>query len=191
VVRILILIGLILGLAGAARAGLDEGLAAYKRGDFGTAHAAWAPLAEAGDREAQYFLGHLYAKGEGVAQDHGLALHWFRAAAAQGDPYGQFALGYLFEHGRGVARDDRAAVRWYRVAAEQGNLTAQNNLGLMYERGRGVSRDYVMAYLWYARAASDSGPDRDKAARNLDQVRRKMTPAQIGAAKRLLNEGAR
>ena len=120
-----------------------------------------------------------------------MALHWFRAAAAQGDPYGQFALGYLFEHGRGVARDDRAASNWYRVAAEQGNLAAQNNLGLMYERGRGVPRDYVMAYLWYARAASSLGPDRDKATRNLDQVRRKMTPAQIDAAKRLLNEGAR
>ncbi len=188
--RVLILIGLILALAGAARAGMDEGLAAYKRGDFGAARAAWAPLAEAGDREAQYFLGNLYAKGAGVAQDHGLALHWFRAAAAQGDPYGQFALGYLFEHGRGVAPDDRAAVRWYRMAAEQGNLAAQNNLGLMYERGRGVPRDYVMAYLWYARAASSLGPDRDKAARNLDQVRRKLTPAQIDAAKRLLKDGA-
>ena len=57
--RVLILIGLILALAGAARAGMDEGLAAYNRGDFGAARAAWAPLAEAGDREAQYFLGHL------------------------------------------------------------------------------------------------------------------------------------
>jgi TPR repeat protein len=188
--RWLILVFLGFGV-GAAGAGMDEGLAAYKRGDFGAARAAWAPLAETGDREAQYFLGHLYAKGAGVTQDHGLALHWFRAAAAQGDPYGQFALGYIFDHGRGVARDDRAAVNWYQLAAEQGNLAAQNNLGLMYERGRGVPHDYVMAYLWYARAASSLGPDTDKAVRNLEQVRGKMTPAQIDAAKRLLNEGAR
>jgi len=189
--RWLILVFLAFG-AGAAGADLDDGLGAYKRGDYAAARQVWAPLAETGDREAQYFLGHLYAKGQGVVQDHAEALYWFRAAAVQGNSYGQFALGYMYENGAGVARDDGEAVRWYRVAAEQGNALAQNNLGLMYEAGRGVPRDYVMAHLWFARAAADadSGLDRDKAARNLDQVEAKMTPAQVEAAKRLVRERA-
>ncbi|MCZ6812815.1 MAG: SEL1-like repeat protein, partial [Alphaproteobacteria bacterium] len=74
---------------------------------------------------------------------------------------------------------------------EQGNVLAQNNLGLMYEAGRGMPRDYVMAYLWFARAAAHAGLDRDKAARNRDQVEAKMTPAQVEAAKRLARERAR
>ena len=189
--RWLILVFLAFG-AGAAGADLDDGLGAYKRGDYAAARQVWAPLAETGDREAQYFLGHLYAKGQGVVQDHAEALYWFRAAAVQGDTYGQFALGYMYENGAGVARDDGEAARWYRVAAEQGNALAQNNLGLMYEAGRGVPRDYVMAHLWFARAAvdADAGLDRDKAARNLDQVEAKMTPAQVEAAKRLVRERA-
>ncbi len=176
---------------GAAGADLDDGIGAYKRGDYAAARRVWAPLAETGDREAQYFLGHLYAEGQGVVQDRAEALYWFRAAAAQGDPYGQFALGYMYENGAGVVRDDGEAVRWYRAAAEQGNVLAQNNLGLMYEAGRGMPRDYVMAYLWFARAAAHAGFDRDKAASNLDQVAAKMTPAQVEAAKRLARSSRR
>ncbi len=179
----LVLAFLVLGPGSVAGAGLDDGRMAYQRGDYDAALREWAPLAVTGDREAQYFLGHLYARGEGVARNLARAHFWFRAAALQGDPYGQFALGYMYEHGEGVARDDREAVRWYQAAAKQGNAIAQNNLGYMYERGRGVPLDYVRAYLWYARAASRDGLDRDKAARNLEQVKGKMTPDQITAAR--------
>ena len=189
--RVLIIAMLILGLTGAARADMDAGIEAYKRGDYGAARQAWALLASAGDPAAQYFLGHLYAKGQGVAQDHDAALTWFQAAAGGGDAYGQFALGYVYEHGQGVGRDLRAAARWYLAAAEQGILAAQNNIGLMYEQGRGVPRDFVRAYHWYARAATGTGRDRDRAARNLAQVSGKMTPAEIATAKLLLGQSTR
>ena len=82
-------------------ADMGAGIAAYKRADYGAARAAWGPLASNGDAQAQYYLGHLYAKGEGVDKDPVQALHWFRAAAEQGESYGQFALGYVYEHGLG------------------------------------------------------------------------------------------
>ncbi|MEE9210178.1 MAG: tetratricopeptide repeat protein [Kiloniellales bacterium] len=186
--RILLYAMLILGLTGAARADMDAGIEAYKRGDYGGARQAWAPLASAGNPAAQYFLGHLYAKGQGVAQDHDAALTWFRAAATGGDAYGQFALGYLYEHGQGVGSDLNAAARWYRAAAEQGNLAARNNLGLMYEQGRGVARDYVRAYAWYARAAAGPGLEPDRAAGNQARLAARMTPAERAAARRLLAE---
>jgi TPR repeat protein len=61
----------------------------------------------------------------------------------------------------------------------------------MCEQGRGMPRDYVQAYFWYARAATGAGRDRDRAARNLVQVSRKMAPAEIAAAKRLLDQSTR
>ena len=179
---------LLLGWIGSAWADMGAGIEAYKRGDYAAARAAWGPLATEGDAQAQYYLGHLYAKGEGVAQDLGQAVRWFRAAAEQGEPYGQFALGYVYEHGLGLAPDPGAAVRWYRDAAAQGNLAARNNLGLMYEQGRGVARDHVRAYAWYGRAAAGAGLDPDRAARNQARLAAGMTPAELVAAKRLLAE---
>ncbi len=188
--RILLFVILLLGGAGSALAemgsGMGAGIEAYKRGDYGAARAAWGPLASGGDAEAQYYLGHLYAKGEGVARDPGRALYWFRAAAEQGESYGQFALGYVYEHGLGAAPDPVAAVRWYRDAAVQGNLAAGNNLGLMYEQGRGVAQDYVRAYAWYARASAGPGLEPGRAAHNQARLAALMTPAERAAAERLL-----
>ncbi len=186
--RILLLAILLLGGAGSALAGMEDGIAAYKRGDYAAARTAWAPLATNGEAKAQYYLGHLYAKGEGVARDPSQALRWFRAAAEQGEPYGQFALGYVYEHGLGAAPDLAVAVLWYRAAAAQGNLAARNNLGLMYEQGRGVARDNVRAYAWYARAAAGPGLEPGRAVRNQARLAAKMTLAERAAAKRLLAE---
>jgi hypothetical protein len=188
--RILLFAILLLGGAGSALAdmdaGLEAGIEAYKRGDYAAARVAWEPMAFDGDARAQYYLGHLHAKGEGVARDLGQAMRWFRAAAEQGEPYGQFALGYVYEHGLGAAPDPAAAVRWYRAAAVQGNLAARNNLGLMYEHGRGVTQDYVRAYAWYARAAAGLGLKPGRAARNQTRLAAMMTADERAAAKRLL-----
>jgi len=37
--------------------------------------------ADAGDAGAQFCLGHMYANGEGVAQDYAVAARWYLAAA--------------------------------------------------------------------------------------------------------------
>jgi hypothetical protein len=49
-------------------------------------------LSEQGDAFAQYDLGWMYAKGEGVIQDNAEAVKWFRKAAEQGHSYAQKAL---------------------------------------------------------------------------------------------------
>jgi len=188
--RFLLFVILLLGGAGSVLAdmgaGMGAGIAAYKRADYAAARAAWGPLAFNGDAQAQYYLGHLYAKGEGVDRDPVQALYWFRTAAEQGESYGQFALGYVYENGLGAPPDPAAAVRWYRDSAIQGNLAAGNNLGLMYEQGRGVARDYVRAYAWYARASADPGFEPGRAVRNRARLAPMMTPGERAAAKRLL-----
>ena len=55
---------LMFGLAAPARAGFDEGLAAVKRGNYGTALREWRPLAEQGYADAQFNFALNYANEE-------------------------------------------------------------------------------------------------------------------------------
>lgn len=50
-------------------------------------------MAEHGDAQAQFNLGVMYAKGEGVAQDLKQAVPWYRKAAEQGMVDAQYSLG--------------------------------------------------------------------------------------------------
>jgi len=46
----------------------EDGLAAYGQQQYATALELWLPLAEQGHRTAQFNVGVLYEKGQGVAQ---------------------------------------------------------------------------------------------------------------------------
>ena len=94
--------------------------------------------AEAGEAQAQFNLGVRYTFGEGVPQDYGEAVAWYRRAAEQGHAVAQYGLGVLYGTGEGVPQDYVEAVAWYRRAAEQGEALAQYNLGVLYGTGEGV-----------------------------------------------------
>ena len=83
--RILAGVVVALLLAGAAMAGpWEDGVFAYKRGDYAAAFTLWLPLAESGDASAENNLGVLYEKGLGVDKDFDVAAEWYRRAAAHG-----------------------------------------------------------------------------------------------------------
>jgi hypothetical protein len=132
---------------------LEEGLAAYKRGDYKTAIAVWTIGANKGDAAAQNNLGLMYANGLGVPQDDKEAVSWFRKAAEKGDAAAQNNLGRAYTKGLGVSQDDQQAVSWFRKAAENGYAEAEDNLGAMYANGRGVAQDYKQAAAWIRKAA--------------------------------------
>ena len=50
--------------------------------------------ADQGVAEAQYNLGVMYARGDGVPEDEAEALRWYRLAADQGHADAQFTLGF-------------------------------------------------------------------------------------------------
>ncbi len=65
--RLILTTALAVGLAvPAAWADFDAGVAAYDSGDYETAFREFKPLAEQGDAHAQFNLGYMYHKGEGV-----------------------------------------------------------------------------------------------------------------------------
>lgn len=90
---------------------------AYDRADYRSALKVWLERAEAGDPEAQNYVGEIFEKGLGRQPDYLSAAQWYRKAAEQGYSRAQINLGYLYETGLGVERDVAAALNWYRKAS--------------------------------------------------------------------------
>ncbi len=74
---------LLLSVGTAWASPFEDGLAAYKRGDYIKAVKWYRLTAAQGNANAQYNLGLKYANGQGFVQDSTEALKWWRLAAAQ------------------------------------------------------------------------------------------------------------
>lgn len=113
------------------------------------------PLAQSGNKQAQYQLGGLYEMGEGVSQNNKMAAMWYQKAADQGHGGAQYNLGRMYEAGIGVKQDFFEAFKRYRLAATFGNnRDAYFALGQVYFKGRGVDQDYAKAINYYRDAAT-------------------------------------
>ena len=93
-----------------------------------------------GESIAQYNLGVIYCKGQGVQQNLTEACRYFKLAAEQGHVDAQIELGGLYEHGHGVSKDLAESVRLYSLAVAQGSVVAHCRLGYMLESGLGSSK---------------------------------------------------
>lgn len=103
--------------------------------------------AEEGNAEAQFSLGSMYYKGEGVSKDAAKAVEWYQKAATQGHPLAQTVLGSMYRAGDGVPKDAPKAVEWLQKAAAQGNVEAQRTLGSVYHIKAGTPK-------WVEKAAA-------------------------------------
>ena len=128
----------------------QKGVDAYNSGNYLIAAGELRPLADQKNATAQYYLGVMYDKGNGVVKDYEKALELFRNSAGQGNVPAQFQVGVMYRKGRGVLRDEQEAMIWFRKAAVQGHMNAQHNLGRLYEFN---VRDYSNAVHWYLLAA--------------------------------------
>src|SRR3954452_19040022 len=92
------------------------GLAAFKNREYERAYREWKASADAGQAEAEFDLGLLYAQGLGVRRDLTEAARWYRRSAEQGNAQAEFALGQMYSRGWGVPRDSMDAIRWLQMA---------------------------------------------------------------------------
>ena len=181
----LVAVALFVGSMTAHAADFSAGYKAYQRRDYATALQIFGQLADQGNARAQFSLGVMYNKGQGVTQDYAEAMKWYRKAAEQDYVLAQYNLGLMYSKGQGVPLDYAEAARWYRKAAEQGYSAAQTRLGDMYVLGQGVAQDYVQAHMWFNLAAARG----QKIAReNRNRLAKQMTPEQIAEARRLAQE---
>jgi len=131
-----------------------DALASYQKGDYQTAFAIWQGLAEQGEGQAQYWLGTLYQKGEGVNKDAAASKRWLASAATalqplaeKGSADAQYLLGLMATE---------QAKQWLARAAEQGHAHAQHTLGLAQFRGRNRGGKNIVAVEHWCRKAHDA-----------------------------------
>ncbi|MBP5857183.1 sel1 repeat family protein [Marivibrio halodurans] len=90
--------------------------------------------ARAGDAAAQYDLGRLYERGEGVERDDFTAVEWFAKAARNGHGRAALDYGWMLGNGYGVAKDEAAAYFWFARAAAMGVHGAAEQRDFLAER---------------------------------------------------------
>lgn len=106
-------------------ADFNDGVVAFIAGNYENALSIFVPLAETTNHAyAQYFIGRMYAAGQGVHKNTEMAAEWYRKASKHGVADAQYRLGDLYKNGDGVPRDIERAYGWYSVAAHLGNAKA-------------------------------------------------------------------
>ncbi len=89
------------------------GFNAALEGDYRTAAANWAHLANSNDGRAQFHLALLYHAGLHVEQNEKIAVQLYRAAAENGVPEAQEYLAVAYQHGWfGLPQDEKRAAHW-------------------------------------------------------------------------------
>ena len=143
--------------AAPAWADSSAGAEAYDRGDYATAFRELNTLATNGDAFAEYLLGLMYVKGEGVPQDFKQGEYWWFLAAEQGHAQAQYNLGAMYADGLGsrwISNKLCGGIAW----RPTGEAKAQTSLGLLYAKGEGVPSDLKEAVRLFRSAAERGKP---------------------------------
>ena len=81
-IAILLFSTLVLGCPNSPATGsFDDARKAYKAGDYKKALEIFKPLVEQGDSKAQFILGVMHGRGQGVPQDYAEAVKWHQKSA--------------------------------------------------------------------------------------------------------------
>lgn len=114
----------------------------------------WFELAaKQGASEAHYYLGVLYATGEGAERNMEKALEELSIAARAGVAEAQYRLGMFYIENERTLED---GLEWLRQAAEHAQVEAALALGKIYARGKySLGPDMHEAARWYHRAAQE------------------------------------
>jgi len=100
----------------AASAALDAATQRYESGDYSAAYRAFYGLAQAGDSQAQYYVGLMRLMGQGVASDAAAGIGWLEKSAGQGYTDAAITLGNIYASGLGVEMDAERAMEWLDLA---------------------------------------------------------------------------
>lgn len=121
-----------------AIASARKGVQAFQRGKYEEALKYLKPAASAGDADAMYALGQMYASGRGIKKDEKLATGYFLKAANLGNAEAQQSLGSALMLGEGIEQDMVEALKWFIISARSGNKAAGS---YTQKVGRFLSRD--------------------------------------------------
>jgi hypothetical protein len=127
--------------------------------------------AQAGDDDAQFYLGALYSTGVGRPRSDAEAFRWFLRATDQGHSHAMLIVAGLYASGRGVAKDNVKAYSWAYIVASASKVDEYRNgarqlMSLLMNRMTSdeIGHAVVAARAWravrVARAGKASGIER-------------------------------
>jgi len=105
--------------------------------DLAKAAELFLAAARQGSAIAQFNIGNVYRRGDGVDQSDNKAVFWYQKAAEQNYAPAQNALAYMYAEGRAVKRDRRRAEELFKAARAGGLSVAGNNLGILKKNAIG------------------------------------------------------
>jgi TPR repeat protein len=120
--------------------------------------------AQAGDDDAQFYLGALYSAGVGRPRSDAEAFRWFSRAADQGHAHAMLIVAGLYASGRGITKDyEKAYGRAFIVASaskvEEDRNGARQLMSLLMKKMTSdeIGRAVVAARAWRAVRAAGTG----------------------------------
>ncbi|MFC7291169.1 peptidoglycan-binding protein [Hirschia litorea] len=123
--------------------------------------------ADQGLAAAQYRMGKLYERGEGVPRSIKESRKWTKLSAENGNVKAMHDLAVFYAEGEGGEQSFVGGVEWFTRAAEHGLIDSQYNLGVLYEQGLGVSADPAKAAYWFEIAGRNGDADGSRRARDI------------------------
>ena len=113
--------------------------------------------AQAGDDDAQFYLGALYSAGVGRPRSDQEAFRWFSRATDQGHAHSMLIVAGLYASGRGVTKDNMKAYTWAYIVASASKVEEDRNgarqlMSLLMKRMTSdeIGRAVVAARAWRA-----------------------------------------
>lgn len=107
-----------------------------------------------GDPDAMYFLGLMYARGQGVPKDYDAAASWFVRAHERHHAGATYFLGKMHATGVGLSKDSNKAMAYFAECSDV-DARAQYEIGLLYFNDDQIKHDYQKSAEWMEKAASN------------------------------------
>lgn len=114
--------------------------------------------AYAGQAEALYELGEMFAQGKNVEQNYQNSFGYYLMSALRGNAAAQFKLGLHYLLGWGTPQDFENSVKWLSRSARQGYVWAQQKLAELRSTHPAVL-NIPDAYAWYSIIAAYNAED--------------------------------
>ena len=120
--------------------------------------------AQAGDDDAQFYLGALHSAGVGRPRSDAEAFRWFSRAADQGHAHAMLIVAGLYASGRGVTKDNVKAYNWAYIVASASKVEEDRNgarqlMSLLMKKMTSdeIGRAVVAARAWRAVRTAGAG----------------------------------
>lgn len=138
--------------------------------------------ADAGDADAAYAAGIMYAQTFEIRPNEERSAYWLAKAANAGHAAAQADYGLLVYQGAGVPRDEKAAADWFRQSALGGDSEGAFLYAFTLTKGEGVEQDFGEAYYWVLKSGDSTVDDYQQDRADLRQGLENITSPEVLAA---------